>query len=131
MLTLVEAAGLSGVPTERLRALIESGHLAASAVRLEHGSVYLVESEQLERLSARPEEPGSPRAPDGSDPLAEALAGLQAALARRTAARSSAVHEARPANPSPGPETPRRPACGLSQPELRRLAARVERLLGP
>jgi hypothetical protein len=131
-MTVVEVAGLSGLPPDTVRELIEGGQLAARAVPSENGVAYLVESDQLQSLgfsTGRAERLlGVPQVVHATT-LQEALAGLQAALARRstkvspgevnTSARSGFVR--RP--------FPRRPASGLSEAELQDLAERIDRLL--
>lgn len=117
LVTLVEAAGLSGLELNELRGLIERGRLAARAVPLEHGSVYLLESAALEPM------------PAGGRPLAEALAGLRAALLRRR------LHaEARLEADDEAPRGERRPpgrtlSTRLDGAALASLSERVDRLL--
>jgi hypothetical protein len=119
LVTLIEAAGLSGRPVDELRGLIEQGHLPARAVPLDRGTVYLVESAALDRVSPR------------GRALAEALAGLRAALLRRHLA-AEAEHEADDEPPRPAPSRPRRAlSTGLDGAALTSLARRVDRLLGP
>ena len=115
LVPLIEAAGMSGVPLEQLRLLIESGCLAAQPVELEHGSVYLVESAQLAAI------------PANGDPLAEALAGLRAALLRRRLQAETRL-EADDELPRPMRRPARRLSSSLGDAELRALAERVDRL---
>lgn len=118
LVTLVEAAGLSGLQIHDLRAMIERGRLPARTVALDHGSVCLVESSALERVPPR------------GDALAEALAGLRAALLRRRL-RTEALLEADDEAPRVDRSPPRRAlASRLDGAALASLAERVDRLLG-
>jgi hypothetical protein len=127
-LTVVEAAGLSGLSPHEVRELIQRGHLPARLVPAEAGPAYLVDNDTLVALSLRGLASGAPNWRTGnsaeSAPLLGALLGLRAALARRQAA-SSAPSRSTTANP----EARRRGAIGLSRDELQILAARVDRLL--
>ena len=139
MVTMAEAAGLSGLAPDRIRELIDDGRLAADWVRLPVGSTYLIRMRQLEPFrSARA--PGvaqsvamAPPAPPASPDLEAALAGLQAALARRrTYPRAlSETDELPDERPTPTARPPRRPIGGLSAAELQALAAGIDRLLTP
>jgi hypothetical protein len=126
LVSVIEAAGLSGLPPEAIRRLIRGGRLRAVAVPLGARSDYLLESSQLEPLAG----------PSGRDlsPLVDALAGLRAAIGRRRL-EAEARLEAEDEEPgrAPGAPTrarPRRGVSGLGETELRALAGRVERLLG-
>ena len=132
LVTVVEAAGLSGLPPERIRALIETGQLTAQAVPLDHGPVYLVESAQIESIVSPPSTPAARRvaATPSRDPLVDALAGLRAALVRRRLLAERASDDDEDTSPRPAPPR-RRLSNGLPDGELRALAARVDRLLGP
>ena len=132
LITVVEAAGLSGLSPERIQALIEGGRLPAQAVPLDHRSVYLIESAELESIAAHLPEPGAARtaACAERDPLVEALAGLRAALVRRRLVAETESDEEEASHPRRS--APRRSVSSrLPEPELRTLAARVDRLLRP
>lgn len=122
LVSVVEAAGLSGLPPDAIRALISTGSLQAVAVPIGCGPAYLVESEQLELLERS--------ASERRGRLVEALAGLQAAIGRRRVAAEARLE----ADDDEGPRPAAR-ACGgvggLGAVELRSLAGLVERLLGP
>lgn len=117
LLTLVEAAGLSGRDVDELRRLIERGRLPAQTVRLEHGPLYLVESTALEPVPPRGEQ------------LAEALGGLRAALLRRRL-RAEARLETDDEPPRATPRPARSVSSRLDGAALAGLAERVNRLLG-
>jgi hypothetical protein len=133
VLTIVEAAGLSGLEPGTIREMIEGGRLRARSVPLVVGCTYLLETDQLDRLPRQHTAPGGTmdRQPSGaSTGLESALDGLRAALARwRQASRvRSAENDERPlARPLPNGRT----ASGPREAELRTLAERVEDLLAP
>jgi hypothetical protein len=130
-LTVVEAAGLSGLPPETIRDLIRSGRVPATTVLADTGRAdlpaYLIESDLLPRLAsscqtAAAEIDNDAESPDGAR-LRRALLGLRAALARR-----QVVSANRPARTA-APTACARRASGLSRSELRALSSRVDRLL--
>ena len=137
LLTVVEAAGLSGLPPEVIRDLIGRGRLPARSVALPGGLAYLIEAADLEHftsdgLSTLNQSPGVPTAARQAC-LEAALAGLQAALARRRSPADATTPRAGPDDqPSPVSSLPPgRTTLGLSQDEVGALVARVDGLLAP
>jgi excisionase family DNA binding protein len=129
-LTVVEAAGLSGLSPDTIRGLIQSGRLPARFVPADAGPAYLIDSDTLDALALRQKPSPSPtnerdeQQPRESVRLRAALLGLRAALARR-----QTEPPVDGASPPVGSLSRRRGAGGLSQQELRLLSARVDRLL--
>ena len=133
LLTVVEAAGLCGVPPDQIRSLIQSGCLPARSVSVPGTLAYLIESSDLEPF--QPPDPGKAElpipAPSHRSGLEAALADVQAALAELRALRDQATkllpsEEQLDCGMSlPGS----RGAIGLSQAELGALATRIDRLL--
>lgn len=137
LLTVVEAASLSGLPPEVIRDLIGRGRLPARSVVLPSGLGYLIEPADLELftsdgLSTLNQSPGLPAAARQAC-LEAALAGMQAALARRRSAADTTTPRAEPDDqPRPVSSLPLgRTTLGLSQDDIGALVARVDGLLTP